>query len=225
MDINFFFSESFQSNKTSDVIIISDVKENFTSKFESLACMAGIISKDDIVFIESVATARLTAAAETTSSVELFIRGDTAANPPRRIILALLPSNYSRHNTPSRSHSVASLIKANKGSSKNLTVILRPSDNDYLFPQAIAVARQFPSYYLKKSTNAENEVMNLNVVLHSSLGKSDSFLLLKLANISKGIHLAQRLVDAPPNVLHTDAYVEECVAVANRLGCEIKVSN
>jgi probable aminopeptidase NPEPL1 len=31
------------------------------------------------------------------------------------------------------------------------------------------------------------------------------------------------LVDAPPNVLHTDAYVEECRKVAQELKCEIKV--
>ncbi len=37
------------------------------------------------------------------------------------------------------------------------------------------------------------------------------------------IRLAQRLVDMPPNLLHTDAYVAECREVAAQLGCGITV--
>jgi probable aminopeptidase NPEPL1 len=229
MDINFFISDNFVASKTSDIIIISNSKESLTSRFNELAVAAGISNKDDITFLDAVAKARLIPAAETTCAVELFVRGETAANPPRRIILALLPLQYSRHNTPSRSHSVASTIKAHKGSSKDLTVILAPSDNHYLFPQALSVSRQFSSYFLKKPSNAEIEEMKVNVVLHVDEGTASSahidagFLLQKLTNLSKGIRLAQRLVDSPPNVLHTDAYVQECIIVANRLGCAIKV--
>lgn len=224
MDINFYSADVFVASKTSDIIIICNSKESLTSRFNEYAVTAGISNEDDITFLVTVAKARLIAAAETTCAVELFVRGETAANPPRRIILALLPLQYSRHNTPSRSHYVASTIKAHKGSSKDLTVILAPSDNDYLFPQALSVSRQFSSYFLKKITSAEMEDVKVNVVLHfNSAHFGHANLLQKLTNLSKGIRLAQCLVDSPPNVLHTDAYVQECVIVADRLGCAIKV--
>jgi probable aminopeptidase NPEPL1 len=39
----------------------------------------------------------------------------------------------------------------------------------------------------------------------------------------ENVRLVQRLVDAPPNLLHTDAYVAICQGVATKLGCEIKI--
>jgi probable aminopeptidase NPEPL1 len=225
MDINFFISDNYVASKTSDVIIICDLKEFLTSNFNELALTAGISNKEDIAFLESVAKVRLIPTAETACAVELFVRGDTPACPPRRIVLGLLPLNFSRHNTPSRSHSVASTIKAHKGSSKDLVVILAPKNNDYLFPQALSVSRQFSEYFLKKPSITESEEMKVSVVLHAITAQVDgTFLLKKLTNLSKGIRQTQRLVDTPPNVLHTDAYVKECVIVANRLGCAIKVS-
>ena len=224
--VRVYTSELYQqaTKANSDLMIISDQKEYFTSKFLDLTSVSGITEVADITFLTSVAEIRLTSSGETPSSTELFVRGLAATDPPRRVVLALLPSKYARHNTPSRSHSVASLVKNHKGSSKDLIVILAPSTGDYFFPQALAIGRQFPLYSLKSlSVGKEEKNPQVSILLHNS-GYSQK-LLDNMGNVVDGIRLAQRLVDSPPNVLHTDAYVEECLAVASRTGCKIEVCN
>ena len=225
--VQVYTSESYihtNANANADLIIISDQKESFTSKFADFASVSGVVDEADIALLTSVAANRLTSCEEIPTSTELYVRGLTSTDPPRRVVLALLPFKYGRHSAPSRSHSVASLVKSHRGSSKELVVILAPSSSDYLFPQALAVGRQFPLYCSKSSSIARKEKdLKVSVVLKApefSQEMADS-----MGNVIDGIRLAQRLVDSPPNDLHTDAYVEECQAVASRTGCKIQVCN
>ncbi len=40
----------------------------------------------------------------------------------------------------------------------------------------------------------------------------------------RSIRLVQKIVDAPPNILHTDSYVKECMEVMSKLKhCNIEV--
>jgi M17 aminopeptidase N-terminal domain 2 len=209
------------ANKDSDLMIISDKKESFTSAFSALATAAGISHAGDVAFLSSVAEVRLIVSQESPSSVELFIQGSTATDPPRRVILALLPSKFSRHNSPSRSHSVASLVKSHKGSKKDFVVFLAPSSGDYLAPQAFAVARQFPQYSLKSSPGEEKKQI-VTVVLYGY--KTEPSRISVIANMAEGIQLAQSLVDSPPNVLHCTEYSNKCVQIAKALNCSVTVS-
>ena len=224
--VRIYASQDYEhtANANSDLIIISDQKESFTSKFIDFASVSGVVEEADVNLLISVAQNRLTSCEEISSSAELFVRGLTSADPPRRIVLALLPSKYGRHSAPSRSHSVASLVKSHKGSNRELVVILAPSSSDYFFPQALAVGRQFPIYSSKSSSMARKEKdLKVSVILKNSefsQKTADT-----MGNVIDGIRLAQRLVDSPPNDLHTDAYVEECRAVALRTGCKIQVGH
>ena len=217
-------------NDDADLMIISDVKETFTSALHSIALMTGMTT-NDIAFVSSVAEKRLSVSAETTSSVELFVTGKTI--PDRRVILALLPSKYGRHNTPSRSHSVASLVKSHKGSKRDLVVLLVPSCSDFCYPQALAVARQFPTYNVKTSKKVLNkeEVSNMkeeeeeeeeeeevgnrvSIVLHADGVKESKEM---LDHIIEGIRLTQDMVDSPPNKLNPDTYIERCIDVQSQI--------
>ena len=217
-------------NDDADLMIISDVKETFTSALHSIALMTGMTT-NDIAFVSSVAEKRLSVSAETTSSVELFVTGKTI--PDRRVVLALLPSKYGRHNTPSRSHSVASLVKSHKGSKRDLVVLLVPSCSDFCYPQALAVARQFPTYNVKTSKKVLNkeEVSNMkeeeeeeeeeeevgnrvSIVLHADGVKESKEM---LDHIIEGIRLTQDMVDSPPNKLNPDTYIERCIDVQSQI--------
>ena len=215
-------------NDDADLMIISDVKETFTSALHSITLMTGMTT-NDIAFVSSVAEKRLSVSTETTSSVELFVTGKTI--PDRRVILALLPSKYGRHNTPSRSHSVASLVKSHKGSKRDLVVLLVPSCSDFCYPQALAVARQFPTYNVKTSKKISNkeEVSNMkeeeeeeeeevgnrvSIVLHADGVKESKEM---LDHIIEGIRLTQDMVDSPPNKLNPDTYIERCIDVQSQI--------
>jgi leucyl aminopeptidase len=214
--LHFHSSDEYQqiASKENDLMIISDKKESFTAGFTSLAATAGITNPTDIAFLTSVAEIRLTASADSTSSVELFIQGLVATDPPRRIVFALLPSNFGRHNTPSRSHSVAALIKSHKGSKKDFTVILAPSQGAYHIPQALAAARQFPLFSLQSSINKDKKNA-VHIVLYGHKENSTKETLTALANVSEGIQLARELVDSPPNVLNCNEYLSQCIIIAN----------
>jgi hypothetical protein len=77
INLQFFLTDLYEltASKDSDLIIISDSKESFITAFHELAKPAGITNEGDIAFLRSVAESRLTPAAETTSSIELFIQG------------------------------------------------------------------------------------------------------------------------------------------------------
>lgn len=222
--LHFSSSDEYQqtASKDSDLIIISDKKESFTTAFAGIAVTVGITNPTDIAFLTSVAEIRLAASADSTSSVELFIQGLIATDPPRRIVLALLPSKFGRHNTPSRSHAVASLVKSHKGSKKDFTVILAPSQGEYHIPQALAAARQFPLFSLQSSF-AKEKKNAVRIVLYGHKEASTKETLTAIANVSEGIQLAQELVDSPPNVLNCNEYLSECTIIAAQLQCSIKV--
>ena len=220
--VNFCTLEQLQVRSDSDLMVIVDTKEAFTTSFHMIAKKTGI-NDNEVAFVVYIAESRLTASADNTSSVEIFVRGITSTSPSRRVILAILPSKYGRHNTPSRSHSVASLVKSHKGSKKDFIIVLAPPTSIFCYPQAMAAARQFPLHSLKSDATdkTDEKGMNVTIVLHCPEGEncdSDSF-----QEIGNGIRLAQRLVDTPPNILHTDEYVEECRTVASRIGCTIQV--
>ncbi len=51
----------------------------------------------------------------------------------------------------------------------------------------------------------------------------DDTLIRESEHTVNSIRLVQRLVDAPPNELHTDSYVEESLEVVRRLGCKVHI--
>jgi probable aminopeptidase NPEPL1 len=141
--------------------------------------------------------------------------------PRRKVTVAVLPTGASRHNTPSRSHAVTSIVKAHK-SSDNMVVLLLPSSRDHALAQAIAIARPFPLFTMK-SKKPKNTEVHVLIHLPEPNPMLDDDLLADIKATAESIRLCQRLVDTPPNVLTTDAYVEEAAAIAASIGCKIEV--
>ena len=209
-------SYAWDTSSHKDIILISDVRETLTAAVDTLGLDVG--SK---AFLKAVCADRVKQATDTPSSVEVYVQGASVSATPRRVVLALLPTAASRHNTPSRSHAVGAVVKSHKGK-KDVIIMLAPSNDEYLHAQAVAVARQFPMYSAQSASGAAAAAEQMvDVVLSPTtpaFAAANATLLLDVANVSRGIRLACRLIDTPPNVLHTDAYVEECRRVAEKLG-------
>jgi len=94
-------------------------------------------------------------------------------------------------------------------------------NEELAFAQTCAIGRQFPLLNLK-SAAASKDIIDIVIELPMSVSVKSGFVE-DIQHAVDNIRLAQRLVDAPPNILHTDAYVAECREVATKLGCKINV--
>ncbi|RHY96080.1 hypothetical protein DYB37_004494 [Aphanomyces astaci] len=146
------------------------------------------------------------------------------------VTVAQLPTNVSRYNTPARPHAVSELVKAH-GSSGAVVVALSLPEHVLTFEAAaFAVAKGIPAYSHKSNAPFRGVVTdgiatsfpsdNVHVVFRESLTDTQ---LSYLNHTADGIHLTQRLVDAPPNELNTDTFVAEARGVAARTGAAITV--
>ncbi|CAI5707670.1 unnamed protein product [Peronospora effusa] len=171
------------------------------------------------------------------STSELLLIRDTT--DALRVTLFALPTQVSRSNTLARPHAIASFVKnhakliTKRGAEQNddevvLVVLMLSTHTDTWFAAGAAVARAVPLYkhtFQRKNAlpmTAENliESDKLEVVYQTPLTLKEATLLQHTAN---AIQLATRLVDAPPNELHADAFIAEARAVAERTKAAIVV--
>lgn len=160
-----------------------------------------------------------------TDSIPLYMNSAT---------LIALSKNCSRHNTPSRAHSLSKLIKSSHigGSGpSNSDSILVVCEKSAVFALACAAAKAFPLYSRKAQSkaassnvgdancNKEGKVVNLEFLTVSKVeGQAGKFQLDQegltsdevgcLQDAVRSVRHAARLVDTPCSELHTDAFVE-----------------
>jgi probable aminopeptidase NPEPL1 len=221
--LSYSFSDSFVSNKGRDIIVIAESKETLISCFTAEdKIFSETFAATELAFLRGISNERLSSVKDKAASIETYI---AALDGPSKVTLALLPSACSRHNTPSKSHAVSSVVKSNKGS-KDLVVILIPSAPEHIFAQAVAVGRNFNEFTMKSKLDSnEKKTRAVDVIVHyprSAVPDADE-LIREISHAADGVRLAQRLIDAPPNVLHTDEYVNECRYAAERIGCKIQI--
>ncbi|KAG3063745.1 putative aminopeptidase [Phytophthora idaei] len=179
----------------------------------------------------------LNPSADSGSTSELLLAHETGGNA-LHVTLHALPTQVSRSNSLARPHSIASFVKShNKLVTKRgqvlskdesvLVVLMLPGHTDTWFAAGAAVARVAPLYEhkLKRSnalpeTDSKSEADKLEVVYQTALTSNESSLVQHTAD---AIQLATRLVDAPPNELHSDAFIAEARAVAHRTNSKISV--
>jgi len=130
-----------------------------------------------------------------------------------RLCIAMLPTTCARHNTPTQAHAVTAVVQA-AGLSSKCTVILQPSDKSYAFAQAVAVARAFPKYSTKTAWSAAPKECDVTVLVDADVTAND---IAEMEFCADGVRSAAALVDMPPNILHTDAYVDKCEEVVASL--------
>lgn len=157
-----------------------------------------------------------------------------------RVTLGCLPSGpASRHNCPSKPHAVTDIVKSVASGEGTLRILITLAAADHAVALGTAVARAFPLYNHKSSN--DKPLRKVEVVFNMTSAALATCMLLnggssnekqqqqqqvfdpsltvlhKLQALSDGIQLCARLVDAPPNEMHTDAMVEEAGQVLHRL--------
>ncbi|CAG0879360.1 unnamed protein product, partial [Darwinula stevensoni] len=132
--------------------------------------------------------------------------------------VAALPSKCSRHNTPSRGHSISKIVKSSSISSEG--DILIACEYRDVFASLCAVARVFPLYSRRTSQMDKNQkVVNLEFYLVGdskkvSLSEEDVNCLNAAA---EAVQLSARIVDTPCNEMNTDTFLTEIEAVGKAL--------
>ena len=134
----------------------------------------------------------------------------------RRLMAGVLPEACSRHNPPSRALAIPDLARRLDGKA-GATVVLALSNAEHALASAVAVARGFPLFNLASS---KLERRTITVIAHTPEGLvNDARIPLAMA----ATRHAARLTDTPTATLHTDAFVAEATAVAERLGVGLRI--
>lgn len=132
--------------------------------------------------------------------------------------VAALPLKCSRHNTPSRTHSITKIIKTHStGTDECIVLVCERSD---LFASACGVARAYPIYSRKTAVGSSSDhSVTVEVLL---VGTGDSPISeedIKVLNDSVfGVRLAAKIVDSPANEMHTSGFIDEVQKVGQLLG-------
>ncbi|XP_033096251.1 probable aminopeptidase NPEPL1 isoform X2 [Anneissia japonica] len=200
-------------NSTSDpndrpVVIIGQIGHLTTLSFEAVKTKFGA-RVDEETFKVAVSSLQ----PSPTDHISIWFNNATVAS---------LPLKASRHNTPSRAHAIPKLVKAyltNVGDECVVIVCERKS----VFASGCAVARAFPLYSRKTGANKlRKRTVTVEFILvgegsNQSLSEDE---MKCLQEASEGIRLTGRIVDAPCNEMHTDAFIEEIKNVGRSLGIE-----
>ncbi|KAG6613103.1 Metalloprotease family M17 [Phytophthora cinnamomi] len=181
------------------------------------------------------ALATLRPGADSGATAELLLAADAGALP---VTLHALPTQVSRANSAARPHAISSFVKSHSAPVRAadaaddddvvLVVLMLPGHTDTWFAAGAAVARAAPLYEHKQqrsnalpgATSPRATPDKLHVVYQTPLSDAQRALVQHTAD---AVQLAARLVDAPPNELHSDAFVAEARAVAQRTAATITV--
>ncbi|MFN3197351.1 MAG: M17 family metallopeptidase [Bradymonadia bacterium] len=139
--------------------------------------------------------------------------------PVERVLVAALPEQISRHNSPAKPHALTRLV-AQAPSKGPLGVIVALDSADHALASVCALARIWPTYSRKNGAEDREVVIGL---LGPEGPIDDADTLKQLQHAAEGVQLAARLVDTPPDDLHTDAYVDLAMELAASVGAEIEV--
>lgn len=184
------------SSNVQKVLSLSDASE-----FDKLVAIAGKLSNTG----------------DAASSSETYVfRGE--GRVLTKVVLVMLPVAASRHNCPARSHALTSALKGKK-TNEGTIVYLLPATDNRAYAQILGAGRAFPTFTMKSSEMATAVVSKVHVVVEFPDTESAE-VLADAANTVPYVRLAAQLVDTPPNVLHSDAYI----AIARDIAAELNVS-
>jgi probable aminopeptidase NPEPL1 len=160
-----------------------------------------------------VATKKLSKSAESVRPKDTHTMTTLMTVEGNRLCLAVLPTSCARHNTPTQSHGVTVCVAA-AALGNTCTIILRPIDASYALAQGVAVSRAFYLHSMKTAWTTAPADCNVTVLMDCSMTAAA---LAELQYCADGVRGCAALVDTPPNVLHTDAYVAECTKVVDEI--------
>ncbi len=132
----------------------------------------------------------------------------------RKVVLGVLPEVCSRHNSPSRAWAIPGLAKKASGDALVLLLVDSP---DHARAAALGAARAFPLFDGRSTEDTKRSVL-VTAQAPGGFVADDT-----LQAAIDGVRMAARLVDLPPNLLHTDAFVEEAKALVEEVGSGITI--
>ncbi|MBL8784781.1 MAG: leucyl aminopeptidase family protein [Deltaproteobacteria bacterium] len=133
-----------------------------------------------------------------------------------RVTVIALSDRASRHNAPGRPDALAAALRGRFGKGRGSIIIALDRVSDAL-AAGLAVARAFP-IYAKKRRGPEAEDTRVLVHMTSPEGPVPEAEWQRIEIVSEAVREAGRLTDTPPSELTTDAFVEEALNTAARLG-------
>lgn len=134
-----------------------------------------------------------------------------ATGSVRRLFLGVLPEPCSRHNSPARPHAITHLLKKDCPPRGDVDILLALNEPEHAFASALAVARSFHELHRRKDPAPDRTV---RVQLLSDAGPIPAA---RLQAAIDAVRLVGRLVDTPPDDLHTDAFVDEALRAVEGL--------
>ncbi|KAK3086554.1 hypothetical protein FSP39_020137 [Pinctada imbricata] len=131
-----------------------------------------------------------------------------------------LPTKCSRHNAPSRAHSLSKVIKSClSGVQESIVIVCERSD---VLASGCAVSRIFPLYSAKSNQSKKDYTVTVEFLLvgedkDTTLTSDD---LDSLSALAHGIRTSAKIVDAPCCDMYTDKFIEEVKKVGDELKIE-----
>ena len=125
------------------------------------------------------------------------------------VLFLILPEYASRHNCPSRPHSLASKLSlSSQLSHSNEIQIVVVTSRAYSFSLSAAISRSFPLFSKKTKLDILHQVF---VFFVSVDGEFQVFPpnRYSLSLLSDGIRRAQQIVDSPTNEMDTDGFLNQ----------------
>lgn len=144
--------------------------------------------------------------------------------------VAALPTKCSRHNTPSRAHSLTKIVRSCMSGGDEYIVVV--CEKSHVLASACAIARALPLYTRKSSAGAGRRTVTAEFLLVPNTGVAPLQLnglsleeteLQCLRDIAEGIRLAARITDTPCKDMHTDTFIREIRNVGETLGLDAVV--
>ncbi|KAH1008113.1 hypothetical protein HUJ04_005257 [Dendroctonus ponderosae] len=140
--------------------------------------------------------------------------------------VAALPVICSRHNTPSRAHSITKIIQSSVygDTDEHIVIVCEHSD---VYASACAVARALPLYSKKSEANKTAATISVEFLVRGNdSGSANPYVELTadeiscITNAATGVRLAARIVDTPCSEMNVDSFLTE----VTKIGAELDIT-
>jgi len=136
------------------------------------------------------------------------------SNGPSKVVAAVLPEPCSRHNSPVRAWAIPTVLRA-AGTKGSTGIVMCVEAADHAAAAVLAAARAFPTFSAKSKAE--------RTVGLACSGPDGDIAVARLQPAVDAVRRAGHLVDSPPNVLTTTAFVQAATEAAARVGAKATV--
>ncbi|GFR76493.1 seminal fluid protein [Elysia marginata] len=191
------------------VLIVGQLKHLVKLKFQDVQCKLG-----GRVDAETFDTSIGSLHPSPTDQCSLWLNSAT---------VAALPLKCSRHNTPSRCHSMTKLVKNCLAGGQEYIVVVCEREN--VFASGLAVARTLPLYSAKSNSNSSSRKVTVEflVLEDDRITQLNEEELQCLRVAADGVRLAAKLVDMPCSEMNVHHFVKEAEDVGKELNVSVNI--